>query len=87
MARQSNQANVQYCIQATIPGTRDIVVRFTIEQYQGPGSDNRQCDRIYNQVQEHITALSVRNNLDYEIVRWGEIKDRSGWIAGAPFED
>jgi hypothetical protein len=65
----------------------DIVHRFVIEQNEGnPGSSFKK--RVtYNSVQKYLSSLSLKNNLHYEIVSWGDPKDQNKWLQGAPFNE
>ena len=82
-----NEPTVQYCIEARMAGTKVIVDRFTIEQNEGERPSKDRINGCYNAIQQHLSELSVKTNLDYEIVRWGDPKDRSAWLEGRWFED
>lgn len=87
MAVRFNQPTVQFCIEARLLGGDEVVDRFTIEQNEGRRNDVRRANSIYNTVQAHLSRLGQRNGLEYEIVRWGDPKDRTGWMNGLPFND
>ena len=87
MNQRFNDPTVQYCIEARMAGTKVVVDRFTIEQNEGTRPSKDRVDGCYNAVQRHLSELSVRTTLDYEIVRWGYPKDRTSWLEGRCFED
>ena len=87
MNHRFNEPTVQYCIEACMAGTEIILDRFTIEQNEGTRPSKDRVNGCYNAIQQHLSELSVRTTLDYEIVRWGDPKDRTAWLEGGWFED
>lgn len=86
MRRQKNVPLIQFCVEVrTLPDCQ-IVDRFTIEQSPGRNWSKTRACALYNQVQEHLNHLSMRNGLAYEIVLWGKPEDRSDWKNGYPIE-
>lgn len=82
MKKRYNEPTLQFCVQVRLPETQDVIERFTIEQNRGPRNDVHRVNGVYNSVQSHLHELAERNHLDYEIVWFGDVKDRSRWIAG-----
>lgn len=87
MQRQFNSPTVQFCVEVRVPNGGEVVDRFTIEQVEALGKKTKNDSPSYDVVQRHLDDLSFRNELDYEIVRWGDPADRSEWIAGGSFND
>lgn len=85
MTKLHNEPTVQYCVEVRMLGGNDIVHRFVIEQSEGNIKSNHRQRLNYNSVQKYLSSLSLKNNLDYEIVSWGEPQDRIKWVEGAPF--
>lgn len=86
MSEFHNQPTVQYCIEATVPDTGDVVDRFTIEQVECKKKFGCVDNGNYNAVQKHLNDLAKRNGLNYSIVSWGDVIDCSAWIKGQPFD-
>lgn len=84
--RQKNAPTVQYCIEATIPSTGEVVDRYTIEQVETGRKSGVNDHPNYNTIQGEIHAHSMRTGLNYRVVRWGGVLDRSEWIAGGPLD-
>lgn len=80
-----NVPTVQYCIEGRLPETGEVVSRFCIEQIEVGRVARSGEHPNYNTIQSHLSDLSKRTGLDYEIVRWGEPQDRRRWISGLPF--
>lgn len=82
-----NNPTVQYCIEVYLPGSKEPIDRFTIEQVEA-GRVSKQGDHgNYNTVQRHLNDLSQRKGLDYKIVRWGDPKPRQRWMSGGRLDD
>lgn len=79
---QMNQPTVQYCVEASLPDTGDVVERFTIEQVECKRKFGCVDNGNYNTVQKHLSGLSKKTGLHYRIAVWGDPKDRSDWLAG-----
>lgn len=82
MTIRHNEPTVQFLVEARLRGTTTVVDRFTIEQSKGTRKSESQESALYNTVQTYLNFLSIRNKLDYKIIRWGEVQDRSTWLRG-----
>lgn len=86
MIRRKNVPQIQFCVEVrNLPGC-EVIDRYTIEQSPGRTWNKKTACRLYNQVQQHLNSLAMRNGCSYEIVLWGKPEDRSDWIAGHPID-
>lgn len=83
-ARQQNHPNVQFCIEVRTSATGDVVDRYTIEQVTEQRRKGVLDMRLWNAIQSDLHAHHKRTGLHYHLVEWGEVKDRSAWLAGGP---
>lgn len=87
MSIRYNEPTVEFCVEAYLPGSKEPVDRFLIQQNEGPKRDTARERKLWNAVQVHLNGLSVKTGLDYHIVRWGNPGDRRNWLRGQPFDE
>lgn len=87
MAKIFNFPTVQYCVEGTMPGGDIAIERFLIQQVEVRSRSRLGDHPNYNTVQRYLSELSKKTGLDYRIVRWGDVWDCSGWLAGAMFNE
>jgi hypothetical protein len=78
--RQQNEPTVQYLIRVTERTSGLTVARYTIEQVEaGPRAGSGDHPN-YNTVQKHLSEMSEKTGLFYEIVAWGDVFPPARWI-------
>lgn len=68
--RQQNTPDYSYLVQAWAPGNK-LVMTFRIDQKLPLPAGREQAQRVTNQVQADLSALSKRTGLAYELWYWG----------------
>lgn len=70
MARKSAPGPCRFVIETQYQGNKGLVF-WELDQRVSNVYDQRSWDRLYNQVQEHLSDLSNRTGFDYLIRYWG----------------
>lgn len=86
MKRQKNTPTVQYLVEVVMPGDGFVIDRYTIEQVETGRVDRHGNQPNYNTIQRHLSTNAARTGMEYRIVHWGEVEDRSHWVAGGSLD-
>lgn len=70
MFQRVDAPNYVYIVQSSIPATGRVYETFAIEQFIPGLAGPRSRETITNQVEAHLSQLSEKTGLMYELVYW-----------------